>query len=1319
VKRAGPGRFTTITSEGGLLSLELLDRISERDATVAGLRPADYHLAAGERLGEMATRAWNRLAAAWKSFQASLATLPPEDPATTITRERWLSILFSELGYGRLQASPALDIGGKSYPISHVWQSVPIHLVGARIELDRRTPGVRGAAGASPHSLVQELLNRSDQYLWGMVSNGKRVRLLRDNASLVRTAYVDFDLESMMADEVFSDFVVLWLVCHESRLEGDEPERCWLERWRTEAIAAGTRALDALRGSVEKAIEALGAGFLARRGNTALHSRLRSGELSTLEYYRQVLRLVYRLIFLFVAEDRDLLLDPDADSGAARRYMTYYSTQRLRDVAGRHRGSVHPDLWCGLRVVFSSLRGGQPSLGLPALGSFLFSKAACPDLDNAMIANDDLLAALRHLAFTQVDRHKSVVDFRNLGTEELGSVYESLLEQHPHLDVGAAAFGLTTAPGHERKTTGSYYTPSSLVSALLDSTVDPVLDRVGTGPEAESAILGLRVLDPACGSGHFLIAAAHRIARRLASVRTGEAEPSPEAVQHALRDVIGHCIHGIDANPMAVELCKISLWMEALEPGKPLSFLEHRIVCGNAILGAMPALVEAGIPDSAFVPLTGDDKATVSNLKKANRQHGKGGQQLLALDPSGNPYRPLAQAVEEIDALPDDTVAHIANKEHRWEQLQDSLDATYARLVADAWCAAFVIEKTAGAPRMTEGEFQLLRSSPEAIPRSTLVAIEKCRRTYGFLHWHLAFPHVFRFPGPGEEPGNAVAGWSGGFDLVIGNPPWERVKLAQKEFFAARAPQIVQAAGAKRRAMIAALTVDDPDLFEAYQDALRQADGASHLLRDSGRFPLCGRGDVNTYAIFAEAVRSVLSPRGRAGIIVPTGIATDDTTKVFFADLMACGSLVSLLGFYDRKRLFTSADVHSFCLLTIAGKDTSMLSAEFCFFARDVGDLSDFSRRFSLSCDDLALLNPNTKTCPVFRSRRDAEITKRIYERVPVLIRDDSAQGNPWDVRLSTMFHMTNDSGLFRSAAECEAEGAVLDGNVYRAPDGRVWMPLYEGKMVHHFDHRWAGVTAGEEFADCTPTAKADALFAPLPRYWVRATEVDQRLGNQGWLLGFRDIARATDERTVIAAVIPRTAVGNKLPLLLSQLPPQWRALLGASMASFVHDFSARQKIGGTTLNFFLVEQFPVLPPSTYDRPAPWDAGATLAAWLTPRILELTYTAWDLAGFAADLCYRGRPFRWDDKRRALLRSEIDACFFHLYGLDRDEVEYVMSTFPIVRRRDEAAHGEHRTARFILERYDAMTKAAEGGDPYQSPLDPEPASPLVADQKQRE
>jgi hypothetical protein len=1286
----GRGMGPSIRTEGGLLPTDLLVRVASNDPEVPGVTLAAYHLDAGLRFGEAITRSWNRLIGAWAAFQAERAALPAGDPGTTITRERWLLPLFDELGYGRLQRATAIELTGKTYPVSHAWGAVPVHLIGCRVALDRRTERVAGAAGQAPHGLVQELLNRSPERLWGFVSNGLELRILRDNATLTRQAYVEFDLEAIFDGEAYADFALLWLVAHQSRVEGEEPETCWLEQWTTFAADAGTRALDKLRGGVEKAISVLGSGFLGHPANGELRDVLRGGALDKQDYYRELLRLVYRLLFLFTAEDRGLLLDPGADEPTQRRYLDYYSTGRLRRLAERRKGSRHGDLWAGLKIVLAALGSdtGAPGLGLPVLGGFLFSGDACPRLDRAELANRDLLEAVRGLATIEDGRVRRSVDYRNLGAEELGGVYESLLELHPELDANAGTFALTTAGGHERKTTGSYYTPTSLINVLLDSALDPVLAEAASQPDPAAAILTLAIVDPAAGSGHFLVAAAHRIAKRLGAVRTGEAEPSPAATRTALRDVIGHCIYAVDVNPMAVELCKVSLWLEAIEPGKPLSFLDAHIKCGNSLYGTTPGAVAAGIPDAAYEPISGDDRVIARELRNRNKAE-REGQLTFEERPIPDRTGDLAASIRSLDELPDSAIEGVRAKASRFDELLSSATYREARMLADVWCAAFVIPKTVEANAITTSTLRLAAQDAGQLPPGVASAAARLAEAYRFFHWPIEFPEVFA---------NA-----GGFSVVLGNPPWERVKLQEQEFFAERNPAVASARNAaERKRMIASLAQEDPAQFLAFREALRRADGESHLLRDSGRYPLTGRGDINTYAVFAELMRSIIKPDGRGGAIVPTGIATDDTTKHFFGELVSRGNLASLYSFENEEKVFPN--VHNefkFCLLTMTGTDRPVVAADFVFFARQASWLADSERHFNLTAQDFELLNPNTRTCPTFRTKRDMEIAKAVYRRVPILARDGDPEGDPWGISFLRMFDMANDSNLF------------LDG---RGPDR---VPLYEGKMVHQFDHRYgtyAGQTQAQSNKGVLPQTsdveKADPDFANVPHYWVARAEVEARLGgrwDREWLLGFRDVTNSVAIRTVVASAIPRYAVGHKTPLAMSESPRL--PFLLANLNSFVLDWVARQKVGGSSLTFFVVRQLPMLSPPAFDRIPLW-ASVSLADWLRPYLAELVFTARDVRAYAGDLGYVGPPFVWSMERRDVLRAEVDAAFFHLYGLPRDEVEHVMESFWVVRNGDVKESGSYRTKELILEAYDAMAVATPER-PFVSSLVPGPGNPAVA------
>jgi hypothetical protein len=1417
--------FTTVRSEGAILPSDLLQRIVSGDKALDGLDAKSFHLLEGDRINEAINRSWSRLRGAWVNFQHALTQLSSDDAATRLTREKFLLPLFQELGYGRLPPATAIAIGDKRYAISHGWHHTPIHLVGYRVDLDKRSAGIAGASKSSPHSLVQELLNRSNQHLWAFLANGRRLRILRDNASLTRQAYVEFDLEAMMAGEVYADFVLLWLLCHQSRVEVREsgignresgaastpdsrlstPHDCWLEKWSQVADSQGTRALEQLRKGVEVAISTLGQGFLSHPANQELRRLLQTGALSAQEYNHQLRRLVYRLLFLFVVEDRDVLLDPAAAPEAKERYQRYYSVNRLRSLADRHRGTRHHDLYQGLQVVMQHLgREGCPALGLPALGSFLWSNEATPALTGnwelgignrgqektsshspdsplptpdspssspSKLANVYLLDAIRALAFICDRNGRRPVDYKNLQSRELGSIYESLLELHPQLNIGAGTFKLKTAEGNSRKTTGCYYTPESLVQKLLDTTLEPVLEktiqaakqreleignresRIGNRiqkrtfsqvpdsllptPDSptslvEEAILNLKICDTACGSGHFLTAAAQRVAKRLAAIRTGEEEPGLDAVRTALRQVISCCIYGVDVNRMAVELCKVALWMEAMEPGKPLPFLEHHIQWGNSLIGATPALMARGIPDDAFKPIRGDDKALCRDLKRQNKREREQAQ-LTLVDPSTRPwgwledmaaYAPehqpwqqleeLAALMAELDGIPDETIAQVQLKQQKYKELLASTEYRFSRFRADSWCAAFVWIKRSPsdeeanrgiANRGVEGSQESLLAasyssthSPEAtrsthptpdsrLPTSLPYAlteevfrkikqnpynaadwlwgeVENLQSQYSFFHWHVTFAHIFRVPKQAEAVENEQAGWSGGFDVELGNTPWERIKVQEREWFAAYRPDISNAVNAtERKRKIQALKTEDPYLYLQFTERCRQSDGESHFIHHSGKYPLCGRGDINTFAVFAEINRLLLQPNGRLGCIVPSSMATADTTKYFFQDLMASKALVSYYDFENRAKIFFPA-VDSrmrFALMTLSGSQQPVEQADFVFFAHRIEDLAQSDRHIHLTLDDINLLNPGTKTCPTFRSQREFAITRQIYQTIPVLGQSDH-QGNRWQLRIT--------QGLFSQTADI----SLLQPTTAVDPDQTDLIRCYEARMISRFNHREgsAGITDKNTFRTgvsipISDEERTDPHFLAQSRYWASLQDTAQRLPKDypyQWLMGFKDVTSATNTRTMIACVLPKTAVLCSIRVVFledynhpspptplpevegskstsSSLSPRERARVRATEAtgpkkpsppgisillsllanwnSFCFDFFCRQSTPGNHLSDYIIRQLPTLPPSTYQQPCPWDATLTVEDWILPRVLELTYTAWDLQGFAKDI----------------------------------------------------------------------------------------------------
>lgn len=1426
--------FDTLRLEGGLLLPDILERAAQ--GKLNSQQATDYQIPKGLKLQDEYSRSFQIARAQWKSFRAQLERKDVD--AHALTRQFVLELLRDALGYRELEVpAEGITLEERHYPISllavgHVPVVIAPHTLGLDDAAECFAIAGGGSRKKSAFQLVQAFLNASEGCLWGVVSNGRQLRLLRDAATLTRPSYLEFDVQAILEDERYPDFAALWRLLHGSLAGkvGAVAEDCHWERWRNEGLQEGTRVREGLRKGVEEALLTLGQGFLENPANEQLRLDLLRGRLRTQDYYQQLLRLVYRLIFLFTVEERGLLQpdrqDVTAEQLAARKaYTDGYSQSRLRSRCMRRRAyDVHHDLWDAARVVFRGLARGEPLLALPALGG-LFAEQQCEVLDTATLSNAALLTAVKHLRWSNRSGQLAPVDYANMASEEMGSVYEGLLELVPEVDVPARRFDFVgrtlvgSTQGNARKLSGSYYTPDSLVQELIKSALEPVIkQRLEAGKAYPVvAILSIKVIDPACGSGHFLLAAANRLAQELAERQAQDGVVTPQAYRHALREVISHCIYGVDKNPLAIELARTALWLEGYEAGKPLSFIDHHIRCGDALLGVLdPVILEKGIPDKAYDALTGDDKEVVKTLKAENKKWLKQFQDCAQQDMFNKSMR--VEAFGKLDDLPDGDLGEVENKQLTWQTERQRIRASLPQQMADMYVAAFLM------PKVKDYQAQIPMSSyfwnvyqgHEPLGKTPEVIDEFCQQAQVF-HWWLEFPHIHA---------------QGGFDVVLGNPPWERIKLQEQEFFANRSPLVAEAQNkAEREQRIQWLkegmlshhlrggqgepSVLERGLYREFLLARRAAEAASVFAHDSGRYPLTGVGDVNTYALFAETISQLLMPQGRAGFIVPTGIATDDSTKDYFAHIAQSGRLVSLFSFENEEFIFASVH-HSFrfCLLTLRGDEKLDSPAQLLFFARNPSQIYDEQRRFVLTPEEFSLINPNTQTCPVFRSKMDAELTKEIYRAAPVLIRE--GEQNPWKIKFQTMFHMSGDSHLFRASTRQEH------------------LTLYEAKMIHQFDHRWATYEYNEQeeldTRDCLTDEKADPEYSPTPRYWIEERQVlariasvpnrlarawlnseteiltlefarwltgelirreldvginklkaiqqtesqlkkcyqwayaalasnneigkkaatlwskwteantdyvlseadllalqsihseadllaliDQWMDSRSprWLMGWRDVTSAHVYRTVISSVVPRAGIGNSLPIMLfnSSDKKTSQAALLCNFNSIVLDFVARHKVGGNHLNYFIYKQLPILPLDYY-------SSADLD-FIVPRVLELTYTAYDLKDWAADLGYHSAPFAWDEERRAEIRAELDAYYARLYGLEHDELRYILDpaavmgedypseTFRVLKNREMKVFGEYRTQTLVMREYNRMELAARTGKPYESLLQPPP------------
>ena len=965
--------------------------------------------------------------------------------------------------------------------------------------------------------------------------------------------------------------------------------------------------------------------------------------------------------------------------------VTHGSTVSIsRALAYERRGTAHTDLYESLKVLFLKLRTGYEPLGIPGMGSFLFSDDSTPDLDDANMANQDLLDAFRSLCYTDDTSARGggirrPVDFGNLGSEELGSVYESLLELHPLIDTDEGPFTLDTAAGHERKTTGSYYTPTSLINCLLDSALDPVVHEAINVPdaaEAERKLLDLKVCDPACGSGHFLIAAADRMATHLARIRTGDDQPNTIDIQHAKRDIIGRCIYGVDMNPMAVELCKVSLWMEALEPGKPLSFLDHHIQCGNSLIGATPKLLADGIPDDAFKAIEGDDKEVCKELKKRNkreREDYKNRQGYLF-----EPIFKLGNLVGEFAKLADaedDSLDSIAAKREKYAELVKGTNYQNACLWADTSLAAFLWKKEEsdlGWLCPTERKFRDIERNPVNINPSVRCEIERLRNEHRVFHWHLAFPDVFSVADTnnGDRAEQTLAG---GFDVVLGNPPWELVAADQGQMA--------------------------EDAFARQQ----------YLFRVNDYEVLSGRRDL--YKLFLVQGPNLIGENGVLAFLTPFGFYVENESAEFRSSLFDAGSVLELRHFQNHGKLFFD-NVHAsyrFCQIVYSRS----AKHDHCFTCT------------AMSPTEI----PNAAEFSVPRAAFDAQLGKsrsavvfpnEKYGRIHQHISNHLSRISRPDFNVVAEFHASTDKKLISTEETTEYNWAIL-----------------KNRNIHQYDY----------------------LFAPAEA-WVSDASVRERMERKhlkdGWFdslprLVFRDIARNDDERTLIACLAPPGLLSSyDTPMIVpasdkeSEIAEEL-AFYAAAFNAFVSDFLIRPFVD-KHIKGYVLNRVPWPDISRVTDYCPLDLSG-----VNRRISEYVGGDSKLLSFLKLLGYDGPSFNDDSQRRFEIRCELDAGFFHLYLGSADEwaadnptllemfltprhaVDYIMDTFPIVRRKDEAKYdGEYRTKTTILKIYDEMAEVMRANDAvraanpdktdaelqsqfttYQSPLNPPPGPPSDA------
>ena len=1293
----------------------------------------------------------------------------------------------------------------------------------------------------APSSQMLRYLSRADvvsdrAVKWGMLSNGAVWRLYWQDARSRAEEFFEIDLAA-----------ALGMTAIQPELDDIEPghalrlfylffqrEAFLPQSWDSAGRSFHAYALNEARLYEEKVSQDLGARVfsdifpqladaLAKGDLHAKTHEVGYGQFKrpqfTPEYLDEVreaaLVLLYRLLFLFYAEDRNLLPVRDA------RYAPY-SVRRLREdvrdkvEAGTKFSRTMQSIWLSLRGVFELIDKGDDEVGMPAYNGGLFDRARAPLLVRTMVPDAVMAPIIDALSRRTEDLLHGWINYRDLSVSHLGGIYERLLEYSLVHEVQAKddfkdkpeINRINAAPASfARKVSGSYYTHDDLVRLILRESVGLLATERAQAFETHlkklakkgslnpgdwdaldaidpaSQILELKICDPAMGSGHFLVALVDYLADRVLEAITtatqlvseqpwaahlmesGRAWQSPvlqrmaairKSIKTTARDhgwavtdaqlddrhivrrmILKKTIFGVDKNPMAVELAKTALWLHTFTVGAPLSFLDHHLKIGDSLHGEKLPDVQRGLQNLGALLLQSEfDRLAL---------HAKNMEQVADLTDVDIAEAQLSKQ------LAAEAAAHVA-------PIHAVLDFWRAlRWLVPGWPVEKISKlqkllpprplgegRAEGSP-LLEGLVKLLE------PGQNLVAVLGTGKLVGedaatqaandlmakarelaaretFFHWWTSFPTVF---GVGSRSG---------FDAVIGNPPWDRIKLQEVEWFSERSPAIAaQARAADRKKMIAALkgvqmtqtgthTPPVVDLWEQYQSACERAEANARVLGNgklgSGDYPLLGGGDVNLYSLFVERAQELAAPNGLVALLTPSGIAADKGAAEFFRSISSTGRLGALFDFENRKVFFP--DVHAsfkFCTLVFGGQARMFKQTRCAFYLHQLEELDDPAHVLALTAEDFVRVNPNTGAAPIFRNRRDADITLALYAAHPVLVKHgvESKSVGPqpdiktWPVKYQRMFDMTNDSALFLKSGELETKGWQRAELNRWKKDGAQAVPLYEGKMVQMFDHRAADVVvnatnlkraAQQEAIDGGEKTSPDRF--PAPQYWVSDSNVDKTWAGQ-WCIAYKSVTAPSNMRTMIGAIVPKCGVGNSMAMLLPEPGHEagyarWAPLLMANLSCMAFDFALRQKVQGQNLNWFIVEQSVVIAPARFNEPLPATfANAmraanlmnghhphpTVADFVIPQVLALTYTAHDMAPFARDLGYvdaAGQvlpPFVWNEEERRARLAALDALFFYLYGLNANDAAYILDTFPIVRDQDIKAFGHYRTKEDVL------------------------------------
>ena len=1184
------------------------------------------------------------------------------------------------------------------------------------LPLDRReSESAKGATtlqSAPSSQILRYLRDIEEGAEWGVLTNGAQWRLYYRRANSKSEHFLELNLEDIVrkGDEHWLRVFIL-MFRRESFVRG--AQGTFHERAREKSRDWEQRITEGLSTEIFEKVFPRLARALAKGEKNPDEVRLR-------QIGHDTMILLFRLLFVLYAEDRELL---PVTKRRYRRYAFLRLRDDLRDEDTEEYSSVIGQRFTSFRYLCHAINASDKALRLPPYNGGLFDPKRAPLLEEKGIADCEFTFAVKTLSYIEDPEEDKRINYRDLSVQHLGAMYERFLEQELYVSGGGKGQISARLNRYARKSGGSYYTPEELVQLVIDGAVGVLLKEykgdfnraVAKKMSAKklqkldpaTRALKMKVCDPAMGSGHFLVSLVDYLAdwalaeiaatenavpgyrsplleeiktvrRRIEETNKGDwkiDERHLDDRQIIRRIVLKRVVYGADKNLMAVELAKLSLWLHTFTVGAPLTFLDHHLRHGDSLFGEFA--VDA-----------------VESLKKLGTP--------LGAKPLLETAQKAAEDMLKIESVTDSSIDEVQSSIAAFSAMRGKsakFNRTMSLLHCRHWFAAEDGEmRHISALNAVEAVLQdkkLSKGGAEFAARAEAL----CKRE-NFIHWETAFPGVWSDWADRKKR-------KGGFDAVIGNPPWARLRVSETEWFAVRDPSINEVKTQNERTQkIAARRRNGDPLIAEYDDAVSQANMAITVAQECGAYPKISKSNLNLYMLFAERALSLVAPDGIAGLLVPSDIFSGLNAGAFFRGVANGGRLATILDFVNGPHAYFK-DVHNsfrFCVFTYGGEARKFKETN-CVFAMNERKKTKSNRIF-FPPGAFDKINPNTGNAPVCQTQTDADMILDIHSRMPIL--QKNGEKPLWDVRQLRMLDMAGDSDKFRTAAELRAEGFSHEKPNHYHGKKEVCAPLYVGRMIDHYNHRANSVVYNPdnvhrrfESVPSTDEQLRAPSFCPEPPFWVDDKNIQAR-EELTWFLGYRDVTAATNRRTVIPALVPRAAFAHTLPLITPLLPPQpkkaglseWREkcadivaqykkaapLLAANLSSFALDFVARQKNAGVHNDWYFLLQLPVVPPEAYEQKA---GKETMGDFVRERVLRLAYTADDMTPFARDMGCKGKPFQWDENQRAHLCAQLDALYFLLYGISDKDAEYIMDSFSAVRKDDEKQHHGYFTRDLIL------------------------------------